>query len=268
MPAVAMEIRMYRAVKKIEFLYKIRKAPITTPEAVYVAFPWQKPDGKIVYEAQGGNVTPGVNNLPGSASDWQTIQNYVSVRDGKSQIILGSDRAPLVMFGDLNLGKWQYQFKADKPYLYSYVMNNYWHTNFPASQEGEVEWSYYMTCTTDTSLTTATRFGWENRVPLVARVLPAGIKKSATSSLSTLRIPAENVLLVATWPAVQAGEIIMLLREIEGEPADFQISSGLAEKLIEKIEEVDVLQESARTISTIRLAPFESKFIRVTMALK
>lgn len=267
-PAVTQEIRLYHAAKKIEFRYSIRKAPVTTPEAVYVAFPWNLQDGRIVYEAQGGAVTPGSTTLPGSASDWQTIQNYIAVRNGSGQIILGSDRAPLVMCGDLNLGKWQYQFKADRPYLYSYVMNNYWHTNFPASQQGEIAWNYYMTSTADTSNTRATRFGWENRVPLVARVIPPGLSHSAKTLLSALHIEGDNVLLVSATPGVRDGEIVLLVREVAGKAAELRITSGLDKIPSCTLAEVDVLQESAKPVTRIQLAPYASKFVRVTLALE
>ena len=85
-----------------------------------------------------------------------------------------------MQLGDFNLGKWMPITRVDKPYVYSWVMNNYWFTNFRTEQEGEFKWHYYLTSTHDTSTATATRFGWGSRVPLVTRVLPP-VKDKAPS---------------------------------------------------------------------------------------
>jgi hypothetical protein len=74
--------------------------------------------------------------------------------------------------GDFNLGKWQPVARVERPHVYSWVMNNYWFTNFRVEQEGEFKVHYYLTSTTDTSRSFATRFGWGSRVPLATRVLP------------------------------------------------------------------------------------------------
>ncbi|MCA9417384.1 MAG: glycosyl hydrolase family 38, partial [Candidatus Omnitrophica bacterium] len=49
-PSLECEVRLYRAEKKVEFQYHIRKKYISEPESVYVAFPFAFPDGKFFYE--------------------------------------------------------------------------------------------------------------------------------------------------------------------------------------------------------------------------
>ena len=77
---------MYDTEKRVELHFDIRKLPVPTPEAVYVTLPFQSPDAKLLYEGQGGLVTPGETQIPGSASDWQTIQSFLSVRNAAGQI--------------------------------------------------------------------------------------------------------------------------------------------------------------------------------------
>jgi alpha-mannosidase len=119
------EIRLYDTEKRIELHFDIRKLPVPTPESVYVTLPFQSPDGKVLYEGQGGLVRPGETQIPGSSSDWQTIQSFLSVRNAIGQIIIGSEQAPLVQLGDFNLGKWMPITRIAKPHVYSWVMNNY-----------------------------------------------------------------------------------------------------------------------------------------------
>ncbi|MFV2068244.1 MAG: hypothetical protein ACC645_14825, partial [Pirellulales bacterium] len=140
----------------------------------------------ILYESQGGMIRPGKDQLPGSASDWQTVHGFLAVRGRDDQIIWGSDQAPLVQLGGIKLGAWQPIARVEKPHVYSWVMNNYWGTNFRATQQGEFRWSYYLTSTLDTSNRAATHFGWASRVPLVARVLPPGNANQAAVTAACL----------------------------------------------------------------------------------
>ena len=259
---------MFETAKRIDLLYSIRKVPITDPEAVYVSFPFRWPNGQITYEAQGGLVTPGTDQLPGSSSDWQTVQNFISVRSDDGQIIFGSDEVPLVQFGDINLGKWQEIAKVENPYVYSWIMNNYWFTNFRASQEGEFKWSYYFTSTKDTSNIAASRFGWGSRIPLVSRVFPPGVGDldDAVSSLSIFQFSVPNLLLVDARPSYYDEGVILHFREIDGKEAILDFGKQSFVKEVRRIDEVNVLEETLKEkINTLAFAPFEVKFVKVAL---
>src|SRR5579875_2862754 len=53
--------------------------------------------------------------------------------------------ASLASFGDINRGKWPGVFEPKSGTLFSYIMNNYWHTNYRAGQGGEFTFRYAMT---------------------------------------------------------------------------------------------------------------------------
>jgi hypothetical protein len=230
-----------------------------------VAFPFQQPDGKVFYEAQGGTAEPGAGQLPGSSSDWHTVQNFIAVRNGAGQIVCGSDEVPLVQFGDLNLAKWQPAAKVEKPHVFSWVMNNYWFTNFKASQEGEFRWSYFLTSRQDAGNSEATRFGWGSRVPLVSRVLQRGEGGQGRPSGSLLRCDAPNLLLVESRPARDGKGVILHWRETEGKPATLDLAGQPSAERAEVVDEVNVIEEPLRSrISSIPFAPYEAKFVRVS----
>ncbi|MFH1741911.1 MAG: glycoside hydrolase family 38 C-terminal domain-containing protein [bacterium] len=263
------EIRLYETCKRVDLLYSIRKLPVTDAESVYVSFPFSCPDGTIVYEAQGGLVTPGKDQIPGSSSDWQTVQNFISVRNPNGQILIGSNEIPLVQFGDINLGKWQEIATVKKPHIFSWILNNYWFTNFRASQEGEIKWSYYLTSIPNTDNVSATRFGWGARIPLVPRVLPSSVKGQSDYplSMSTLAVDAPNVVLVDAKPAKYTGGVVLHFRELDGKPAicDLQKAWQLSGNL--RVDEVNVIEEPLKeNVSSISFAPFECKFVNIRMA--
>ncbi|MEI6783399.1 MAG: hypothetical protein WCQ21_21040, partial [Verrucomicrobiota bacterium] len=268
------EIRLYDTEKRIELHFAIRKLPVPTPEAVYVTLPFQSPNGKVFYEGQGGIVTPGETQIPGSASDWQTLQSFLSVRNAAGQIIVGSEQAPLVQLGDFNLGKWMPITRIAKPYVYSWVMNNYWFTNFRTEQEGEFKWHYYLTSTKDTSTAAATRFGWSSRVPLVTRVLPpvkgkAATRTAAAASGSTvipvLAFPAPNLLVVEYRPTADRKGIVLHLREVAGQPAALAKKAIVSTARISRMDEVNVLEQPLKTrLDTVTFQPWESKFLKLS----
>ncbi len=228
---VTCEIRLFNKEKRVGFHYRITKRAITDPEAIYIAFPFHIADGNICYETQGGLVYPGKNQLEGTSADWYAIQNFVAVRSPGGQVVLGSNEVPLVQFGDINLGKFQYIAQIARPHVYSWVMNNYWVTNFRASQEGEFKWNYFLTSTQNSSNTFATRFSWNSRVPLLSRVFPAGEAEKGPQAQSYLKIQAENVVLVSAKPSQDGTGIILHIRETDGRPEDLSVLLPLKSSL-------------------------------------
>ncbi len=262
--SVQCEIRLFHQDKRVEIHYSLIKKGITDPEAIYIAFPFNLPQAEILYEAHGGLVTPGKKQLEGTSSDWHTHQHFLALRSPEGQIILGSDEVPLVQLGDLNLGKFRYIAQAEKPHVFSWVMNNYWVTNFKASQEGEFKWSYFLSSGEDFSNTIATKMGWSSSIPLLGRVFPSGKASDKPQERSLLQIDADNILLVSLKPASDGKGIILHLREIEGVPAEFSLSIPVISSNRMNIREVNVLEEEiGDMLRTIKLEPWVSKFFKI-----
>jgi hypothetical protein len=260
------EIRLYEPEQRIELHFAIRKLPISDPEAIYVAFPFAADDWSMLYEAQGGCVVPGRDQIPGSSSDWQTLQSFISVHHADRQIILGSQQAPLAQLGDFNLGKWMPVTKVERPHVYSWVMNNYWFTNFRAVQEGAFQWHYYLTTRPGTSRTDATRFGWNSRVPLATRVLPPSTGESSQNprTLATIEIHLPNILVLETRPTRDGSAIFVHLRELDGRPTTIAPDDVITSSSIQNVEEVNVIERYLRAdVREVVLKPYEAKWLRV-----
>jgi len=256
---VTCEIRLFKTTKRIDVLFKARKLPVNDPEAVYVAFPFALEQGTLQFEAQGGLVQPGENQIPGTASDWNTVQNFAALRSPTEQIVLVSDEIPLMQFGGINTGRFKPGAKPETQQIYSWVLNNYWTTNFRSSQEGEMSWSYALTSSRNASNSFATQFGWGVRVPFVSRVLPKG-KASSTeaSTRSGWPFAPSSVLLISSRPAKQG--IILQLRETSGQATPLKLAeSGKGWTM----EEVDALGGQPRPLTAITFQGLETKFIRI-----
>ncbi|MCC6699730.1 MAG: hypothetical protein IT365_29170 [Candidatus Hydrogenedentes bacterium] len=262
-PGVMCELRLYNEAKLVEMRFTMRKQFVPEPESIYLAFPFAPANATLFFDAQGGIVSPGENQLPGSSTDWNTVQNFVAIRDEKGQTLLSCDEIPLVQFGDINMGKWQYTAAVARPHVYSWVMNNYWTYNFRGSKESEFSWSYFLTSTPDTTNTIATRFGWGSRVPLIAQVNPGGNPVPGSSSASALHVEPANVLLVNCRPAGD-GRLLLHLRELEGRQTEASlVCNGVAPASADVVDVLGTPMEAA--VSSITLMPFESKFVRITL---
>jgi len=260
---IQFEIRLFKTEKRIEFKYSIRKERVFDPEGVYVAFPFKMQNYQLRYDVHGGIVEPGKDQLPGSSSDWNTMQNFTSIRNKGSQIILGSTAMPLIQLGDINLGKFEYVKTIENPHIYSWPLNNYWVTNFKASQEGDLSWTYYFTTSKDNSNSFAYQFSWGSRIPLLSRILPIGKQRKADTEKSFLNIPEKNILLISVRNSNLSNAVILHLRELEGIKADISIDKIKASLQASKATLINVLEEKKSDIKkTLTFKPFETKFIK------
>ncbi|PKQ65014.1 hypothetical protein BZG02_04030 [Labilibaculum filiforme] len=262
---VNIEIRLYNYKKEIELLYNMRKLSITDPEGLYIAFPFTNDnDGQLAFEVQGGVVQPGKNQLGGSASDWNTIQNFATVKSNNSQIVFSSNDIPLVQFGDINTGRYYYKKQPGNGHIYSWVLNNYWTTNFKASQSGELNWKYQITSSSDNSNSFATKFGWGNRVPLITRTnagkFNSVAEQEAKSFLDLNTV--NNLLLVSSRPTPDGDGILLHLRETEGDHAILDITKLLQNSNVKSVFEVNSIGEELQQLtSPLLIEHWEAKFI-------
>jgi alpha-mannosidase len=269
--ALEQRVVLYDDIKRIDLVNILDKEETFDPEAVYFAFPFTVGPGpsapNVRFEIAGADMVPGAEQLPGTTLDWQTVQHWVEFGGRDARVVWSPIEAPLVQFGDINTGKWQTKFIPANAWVFSYAMNNYWMTNFKASQEGRVEFRYSLTSAPPAGAGPAfdrvasTRFGWEVHTPLVAAWLPAGNKgpvKSAQESF--LSVDRPNVLIQALW-LDEDGTPVARIREIAGEPADGRLSSGLflgiTTRLIGGYESVE-----AGSIP-VHLKPFEMQAVRL-----
>jgi len=257
------EFRVLNVCKKIEIVYSLRKKAVTDPEAIYVSFPFEIEKGKVHLDVPGGVIEAGIDQIPGSSNDWYTVQNFATARNDASQVIMGSPEIPLMQFGAINTGRYTAGATPQSTNMYSWPMNNYWVTNFNADQMGELRWSYFINSSRDNSIKYATCLAWENRIPLLTRVLPSGKEgNSSLEPISLLDLNSKNILLVNMKPVEGENAFIFQLREIGGEETALNITSDKIN--IRQVVVCDAIGNSLHTAGNIRLKAWENKFIKVS----
>jgi alpha-mannosidase len=149
-----------------------------------------------------------------------------AVRDSNLTVGIVPLDASLASFGDINRGKWPGKFTPKTGTLFSYVMNNYWHTNYRAGQGGEFTFRYAITSAAKFDGGALTRLAMEEMRPAelnhVVSQDKAGDPPRPLPALGQgfLNINADTVALI-TWKQAEDGKgTILRLQEIAGKPAE------------------------------------------------
>src|SRR6185503_13092747 len=133
-PAVETEILLFNDQKRIEFRYRVHKQYTNKKEGVYFAFPINVSNPDFSYATQQAWVNPARDLMKGGSLEWFNVQQWMAVHDSNLAVGIVPLDASLASFGDINRGTWPGEFKPKTGTIFSYVMNNYWHTNYRAGQ--------------------------------------------------------------------------------------------------------------------------------------
>ena len=255
------EIRLYNTEKRLDLACSIIKKSIVAPQSFYIAFPFNLKDGKHFTEVQGGVIETGKDQIKGSSNDWYTVQDFTSIRNEDTQLVIGCPEMPLMQFGAINTGRYTAGAMPQGTNLFSWPMNNYWVTNFNAEQRGGHSWTYYLTTSSDVSNGFATRFGWGCRVPYLTRILPGSGTGDNNWEGSFITGWPSNILLISSEPSADGKYCTVHLREINGKDAELNLKNGLNGNGLSLLE-VDVTGKPVVNHSQT-IGPLESKFFRI-----
>ncbi len=143
---ITTDVRLYNRIKRIEFDINMMKTPIRLKEAMYVAFPFQVRKPHVIMDTTEAIIDPVRDMIKGSCNDWYSIRDWVSEGSARGEdIVWSSPDAPLITLSDINRGEWYARPHITNGYVFSYVMNNYWFTNYKADQGGAFRFRYAIT---------------------------------------------------------------------------------------------------------------------------
>jgi alpha-mannosidase len=251
-PAIASEIRLFDHQKKIEFIENVNKTYVKSREGVYFAFPFAMDHPQFQYEIQNGVIDPAKDMYPGAGHEWFSVQHWISVQqDGLSATVMPLDTA-LVTLGDINCGAWPAQFGQRQGTVFSYVMNNYWSTNYNAGQGGYFRFRYVITSAPSTNGAELSRMGWQEMTPLE--------KDEVTSQDKALNLPRSlngkqgsflNVndpdLLLEAWkPAEDGNGTILRFLDLGGATRTVNVRSPLLN--LKQAWQTDAVERNGRTL--------------------
>ena len=259
---VQVEVRLYNDVKRVELGYDFIRNPETDPSAIYVAMPWLLENAKLTFDVPGGVVRSGEDQIPGTSASWNTVQNFVAARNDDAQILVSGSEVPLYLLGKLLDDPYGQPRTYEKPHVFPWLMNNYWTTNFRASQEGEFKCGFVISSTPDTSNTAASQFGWSARIPLCTRVMPAATKANGnTRDRSFLRSGCSHVLITSCTPAAGGEGILVNLRETDGQAGTLTLLDASGRELPFTAADATGHPLDGRSVTSLALKPYENRFV-------
>jgi alpha-mannosidase len=189
------EIRLMAGSDKIEIINTLDKNRVRAAENVRFAFPFSFKKPEVRMNLAWGDMRPEKDQLRGANRNYYTIQHFLDITEAGRGVTIASPDTPLWEMGSMSGEAWMnpvpesarthpltyaandgWAFtNPDSPLLFSWVMNNSWHTNYKADQEGLTTFRYSLLVHGDYDPVKAYRFGIEESQPLV--VFPADPKK-------------------------------------------------------------------------------------------
>ncbi|MCX5653854.1 MAG: glycosyl hydrolase-related protein, partial [Planctomycetota bacterium] len=200
------EVRVYDGLDRIDIINTVDKKAVRTKEGVHFGFGFNVPGGVMRMDVPWAVVRPEVDQIPGACKNWFTVQRWVDVSNDRYGVTLATPDTPLVEVGGVtanlvgsqdNLKAW-IEHLAPSQTLYSWVMNNHWHTNYKADQEGPAVFRYSLLPHGAYRGEAAARFGIEAGQPLIAA--PAAGDAAALST-PRLKVEPEGVIVATFKPS-------------------------------------------------------------------
>ncbi|MCL6519789.1 MAG: hypothetical protein K6T99_08150 [Armatimonadetes bacterium] len=218
-PELTTEIVLWDKIKRIDFNNTLRKKGTYMKEAGYFAFPFNLKKPEFHIEIPDGIIQPSKDMLPGACMQWYCAQDFVVATEPGCTIVWTALESPLITLGDINRDTFQSPLPIDNGHLYAYIFNNYWFTNYKASQSGQFTFRFSLTSMAEYNPVAASRFGRSVRNPLIAAEV-AGKGEAGVHTLSLVSVAPSSVIIQALKPAESGKGIIVRLREVAGRDAE------------------------------------------------
>ncbi|MBN1939316.1 MAG: hypothetical protein JW843_07010 [Candidatus Aminicenantes bacterium] len=259
------EYRLAAGSDRLEIINTLNKEKVREKESVHFAFPFRVPDGRPRLDLGWAQIRPDSDQIPGSNRDFFCVQNAVEISNDQYGLTWITLDAPLVEIGRMTdetpgpggTRVWRTETGISQT-VYSYAMNNYWHTNYKADQEGKAVFRFVIRPRANSDPVGMTRTGIAADRPMTA--LPAGSAAPFGSPLNLLPGP---VLATALRPSADGKAVMVRLYNPSDRPAEASIRGRLIEQgtayRSSPFEDRNGTLEGGR----LALSPFEMTWVRI-----
>ena len=255
------ELRLVDGMDRVDIITIIDKQKIYKQEGVHLAFDFNVPEGVMRMDTPWAVVQPEADQLPGACKNYFTVQRWIDVSNETYGVTWATMDAPLVEVGaitsDPRAVGWIKRIEPSTT-LYSYVMNNYWETNYKAGQEGPTTFRYSITPHKAFDPGAATRFGVERSQPLV--IVPVDDKAPARPSI--LSVEPARAVVTAFKPSTDGKARIVRLFNAGGHTE--KVTLTWAKPAPENVWRSNLAEEKGpRLVGPIEMTPYEIVTLRV-----
>ncbi|MGO9444081.1 MAG: hypothetical protein ACLPXB_04800 [Thiobacillaceae bacterium] len=234
-----------------------------TQEAVHIGFPFAIAKGVLRYDEPWSVIEPGRDQLPWAQENFFTENRWVDISNDRLGVPWASIDAPMFEAGGITATRMDdphWLLKVDRgTTVYSYVMNNYWLTNYKAWQRGMVVFHYVIQPHGPFSQAAAERFGIDTQQPL----LTASIAPDAKPFEALFTLEPNSVLVEDCHPKPDGQSYSLRLFNAGGQSAVVQLTWAGRQPV--RIARTGLFGDDPQTVTgPVTLASLESVTLCVT----
>jgi hypothetical protein len=213
--------QLIEGLDKVNIVTEINKKNVYTPESVHLGFPLNIPSGIMNIDLAFGTYRPDAGQIKAACKNYFTPERYVDISNQDFGVTWITRDAPLIEIGKITTDATAFGWISDlspSQTFYSYAMNNYWETNYKASQEGMVRFRYSLHPHAMYISSEAEKLAFSESEPLI--VIPADEKTFGFPSLFTIK--SSGIIVTALVP-VEGGYLVRLFNA-GGNPSALEIN--------------------------------------------
>lgn len=193
------EVRVVAGKPEIEIDNLVDKIATIKKEGIHFGFAFDVPNGRTRMDIPWGVVEVEKHQLPAANRNWISFQRWLDISNEDRGVSWCALDAPTFESGNMTANiiggafhspKWIENLPLSST-IYSWALNNHWHTNYPLSQEGKLNFRYrilphkYAYDAVKTN-----RFGLEQSRPLIAALV-----KEKVALKPVVKVDNENVFI-------------------------------------------------------------------------
>jgi len=224
------EVRIIAGLNRVDLIDVLDKQQIRSKESVHFGFAWNVPGGVMRMDVPWAVVRPEQDQFAGACKNYFTVQRWIDVSNDDFGVTWATVEAPLVEVGEVTVDvprpiaepdAWIKRLEPTATF-YSYVMNNYWETNYKASQQGPTTFRYALRPHAGGYRPIeSARFGIEQSQPLVA---VAATQQTPAVVPSRLRVEPEGVIVTSLKPSADGRALVVRLFGAGGRAAKARLT--------------------------------------------
>ena len=256
-PRIRTEYRLYHHFKRLDVSIRVLKDPEGHLET-FVAFPFNVSSPKFRHDATLSQIRPGIDQFPGSNTDYYSIQNWAEVRNTEFGIALSSLDAPVMQFSQnwplyisqahhgVTPKNFDHPFHSADAFtqgaMYSLVLLNNYRTNFSPYQSGDFLFRYSITSySSEGDGHPARDFGAVIHYPLQSAGINGPHRGKLPPVASWVHLEPSSLTLLALKLAEDLNGVIVRVQETEGKSTEGRIC--IPGFLLEQAVETNVVEE-------------------------
>jgi alpha-mannosidase len=219
--SVSRSVRLVAGQPWVEIANVVDKLPLVAKDGIHFGFGFDIPQGRTRIDIPWGVMEVEKDQWPQANRNWLAMQRWLDISNDEVGVTWCSLDTTLIESGGMTAnialgwggkGPWLRKLEPSST-VYSWAMNNHWHTNFPLTQDGPVTFRYRILPHASYDAAVANRFGLEQAQPL------AHVAANVNPKLNPLiALDNDRVCVTILKPSAAGNATIVRLRSLSNQP--------------------------------------------------